>query len=436
MYAFLIGCLTIAVIWILTQWLSRARSKEFIEYLSTALRGIAGGSYHTRLHDFNHRRWNPLFQSVNHMAAAIEGEFAGLSQERDVLQHILHGMTTGVVYINQSGKVQMINESAEMMFRRPAEQWVGREHWVVFRQYNISAAIDNVLLFGTGWQDEIKIRDNLPLQLRLIAIPSAHRNLGDNQTAYDALLLCTDVSNWKRLERLRSEFVANVSHELKTPISAIRGFAETLLDGDVDTETQRTFLQTIFEESNRMALLVSDLLELSKLEAAEKSIQPMPITLGPVLERAARRLQPLAERKGLELTVEKAPELTVWADEDKLLQVLLNLVANAVHYTPAGGKIVVSCDARVDRVKIHVEDTGVGIHADHLERVFERFYRVHKDRSRASGGTGLGLAIVKHIVTEHGGEVGVKSEVGHGSDFWFTLSRVTSDFSETKPRNE
>jgi len=335
----------------------------------------------------------------------------------------LRSMTTGVVYIGANGRVQMVNEAAERMFRRPEQQWLNQEHWSVFRDYNLSAAIDRALLFGTGWQSELKLRDSMTADVRLIAIHTAQRG-NSAKTAYDILLISNDVSEWRRLEVMRSEFVANVSHELKTPIAAIRGFAETLLDGDVDSEFAHSFLQTIYDEAFRMGNLVSDLLELSKLEGAEHTIQPHSIFLTSVIERAETNLKAVAEKHHVSLLMSPCGEVTVWADEEKILQVLLNLVTNAIHYTPEGGEITVWCDVLVDRVKVHVVDSGIGIPATDQTRVFERFYRVDRDRSRATGGTGLGLAIVKHIVSVHGGQVGVFSEIGKGSDFWFTLPRL------------
>lgn len=429
MTGFLLGiALTVAVFAIIWVWRGR-RQRTFWAYVSDALRAIAQGDYQIRLYEVGGRSDNDVVSSINNMTHVIQEHVEQLSQERDVLQHILHSMATGVVYIVSGGHVRMVNEAAERMFRRPAQQWINREHWSVFGHYHLSAAIDNALLFGTTWQSELKLRDNLTIQARLIVIQSARdRSGGDG--GYDALVLFTDVSEWRRLERMRSEFVANVSHELKTPIAAIRGFSETLLDEEVDLATQRSFLQTIYDESQRMTNLVSDLLELSKLEGSERDIQPGRVVLADVIDRGVRQLRPEAEKRQIGLTAQPCGDLTVWGNEDKLLQVVLNLISNAIYYTGEGGQVRLWYDVLIDRVKVHVTDTGIGIPAEHLQRVFERFYRVDRDRSRASGGTGLGLAIVKHIIGAHGGEVGVTSTAGQGSDFWFTLSRLEGALQE------
>ncbi|MDQ0191097.1 PAS domain-containing protein [Alicyclobacillus cycloheptanicus] len=430
MKQFLLGAF-IAVVIMGLLWLWRAKKRrEFWNYVSDALRAISKGNYQVRLYNTEGKSDGDVVASVNEMARVIEEQVQQLSQERDVLRHILHSMTTGVVYIASGGKVTAVNEAAERMFRRPAEQWRNREHTAAFGHYHLSAAIDNALLFGTDWHSELKLRDNLTVDVRLIVIPTSRERVGD--TAYDVLVLLNDVSEWKRLERMRSEFVANVSHELKTPIAAIRGFAETLLDGDVDAETQQSFLRTIYDESNRMSNLVTDLLELSKLEGAEHLIQPGRVVLQEIVEQAVHRLRPEAEKHQVTLEAEPSGDLTVWGSAERLLQVFLNLLSNAIYYTPSGGKVTVWTDVLVDRVKVHVTDTGIGIPEADQERVFERFYRVDRARSRASGGTGLGLAIVKHIINAHGGQVGVSSEVGRGSDFWFTLSRLEGALQEVQ----
>lgn len=431
MESFLIGLVIGLIIGGLVVFFRSKQSRAMWQYVSKVLDSIATGQYDTRLYDSDGTTHATVVASVNNMAQSVEDEVVSLRHERDVLQHILRSMTTGVVYIGANGRVQMVNEAAERMFRRPAEQWLNQEHWTVFRDYNLSAAIDRALLFGTGWQNELKLRENLTAEVELIAMQTTQR-LNGSKTAYDILVISNDVSDWHRLELMRSEFVANVSHELKTPISAIRGFAETLLDGDVDPETTTSFLQTMYDEAFRMGNLVSDLLELSKLEGQENAIQPSSIDLGAVIERAETNLQGVAEKHQITLNVTPCGAVTVWADEEKILQVLLNLLTNAIHYTPGGGDITVWCDVLVDRVKVHVVDSGIGIPETDQARVFERFYRVDRDRSRATGGTGLGLAIVKHIVSVHGGQVGVSSEVGKGSDFWFTLPRLEGNMTQNR----
>ncbi|MCL6443295.1 MAG: PAS domain-containing protein [Alicyclobacillus sp.] len=365
--------------------------------------------------------------ALRRMADAISRRFDAVSHERDVLQHMLHAMTTGLVFVRSDGRIAMVNEAAERMFRRPRAQWIGREHWAVFRNYDLCVAIDHALTAGADWQRELHLFEDFVAAVRVAAIrPSSRGTDTSPGTAepFAALILCNDISEWRRLEKMRSDFVANVSHELKTPIAAIRGFAETLLEGDVEPALAEQFLRTIHTESLRMGRLVADLLELSRLEGEAGGLQFAPVELASVAHMALQNLQADAERRRIQIHVDLTDSPAVWADADKLLQVFLNLLANAIQYTPEGGRIDIFCDTLIDQVKVHVKDTGIGIPPADQARVFERFYRVDRDRSRSSGGTGLGLAIVKHIIGAHGGQVGVTSVPGLGSDFWFTLSRL------------
>ncbi|MDP9728631.1 sensor histidine kinase [Alicyclobacillus tolerans] len=422
MLAFFAGMVTPLIVF----GIRRRWGKYFMEYLQDSLDAFGNGDYSLRMYEYLRRGFNrEIANSFNQMTSRIETVVDELSAERDVLEHILHNMTTGIIYITRGGTIEMVNEAAQLMFRKPLEHWTKQDHWSLFRNYHLGAAIDNALLFGTPWQSELNLRDTQTVLIRLVPVPSKSKTAMHGEVAFDVLMLCNDVTEFRRLERMRSEFVANVSHELKTPIAAIRGFAETLLDDEAPAEVQKQFLQTIYDESNRMNALVSDLLELSRLEAEEHRIQLLAVPLMDVVERALDRLTQVALARQIQLELEPFEPVNVWAEDDLLLQVFLNLMSNAIHYTPSGGKVTIRCEILVDRVKVHVIDTGIGIAPEHLDRLFERFYRVNRDRSRASGGTGLGLSIVKHIVTALGGEVGVESEVGKGSDFWFTLSRMS-----------
>lgn len=404
-------------------WLWGRHHLEMTHQLEDSLRALAEGRYQTRIvARRNPQEYAKIVDEFNEMARRLENQFITVANERDVLRHILKSMTTGVVYISNRGRITMVNEAAERLFMRPNDQWIGHDHWSVFRQYPISGFIEETSVENQPKHKEIELAEGriLDIQLTPVASPqAAYFTIPRN----DVLMICNDVSEWYRLERMRTEFVANVSHELKTPVAAIRGFAETLLDGVEDPEVNRHFLQTIYDEAYRMGNLVSDLLELSKLEGTKQPVQPDEVSLMGVVERAIDRVAQEAQRKSIQLTLE-AMEATVWADEDKLLQVLLNLLTNAVNYTPENGSIRVWKEDLLEKVKVHIVDTGMGIAPEHQGRVFERFYRVSRDRSRSTGGTGLGLAIVKHIIGAHGGQVGVNSRVGAGSDFWFTLPKL------------
>lgn len=241
-------------------------------------------------------------------------------------------------------------------------------------------------------------------------------------SACEYLLVLRDLTELRRLERVRRDFVANVSHELRTPLTSVKAMAETLLDGAInDPDVAPRFLQTIIRESDRLVRLSADLLDLSRVEAL--GIEKKPIDLAALVAEVAARLASQAEKADITFTNTLRATLIVPADRDEMAQVLVNLLDNAIAYTPRGGHVTLSVQETPDAVTISVADTGIGILSHDIPRLFERFYRADKARSRASGGTGLGLSIVKHIVENHGGTVEVESEYNKGSIFSFTLPK-------------
>jgi two-component system phosphate regulon sensor histidine kinase PhoR len=232
--------------------------------------------------------------------------------------------------------------------------------------------------------------------------------------------LASDIARLRKLERVRSEFLGNVSHELRTPIFALQGFLETLLDGALDDPSvNREFLEKAHRQSERLNALLNDLIEISRIESGEMQMSLRYFPVWEFLEQVVEEMRPQGKKRGVavELAGIQDPGLQVYGDRDRMKQVMVNLIDNGVKYTEAGGSVRVSAEASEGTVVVRVADTGVGIRPEHLGRIFERFYRVDKDRSRQVGGTGLGLAIVKHIVEAHGGKIEVTSEVGRGSLF-------------------
>jgi len=234
------------------------------------------------------------------------------------------------------------------------------------------------------------------------------------------LVVAHDVTDAKRLEALRRDFVANVSHELRTPMASIRAMAETLREGAIgDPEVSDRFLDTILKEADRLTRISDDLLTLSDAETKPPELRTVSLT--ELCGRIRKRLLPQANQAGISIALETEPDVRVLADEDRIEQVLVNLVDNAIKYTPAGGHVAIRLARVGDSVEMSVSDTGIGILQEHLPRIFERFYRADKARSRQSGGTGLGLSIVKNIVESHGGSVSVRSEYTRGSTFTVSL---------------
>jgi two-component system phosphate regulon sensor histidine kinase PhoR len=274
---------------------------------------------------------------------------------------------------------------------------------------------------------ELELSGLRPMRLLVHAVPLSDPG--------GLLAVFVDVTDIRRLERVRTDFVANVSHELRTPITAIRGYAETLRAGALkDPTVAANMVEIIFRQSERLSQLVEDLLDLSRLEAKERQLAAEPVALLEAANRASEVVRPKADSKGISLVIRVPADLKATGDERALEQVLLNLLDNAVKYMTGGGKVEVIGREENGECVLEVRDTGAGIEAKHLPRIFERFYRIDKGRSRDMGGTGLGLSIVKHLVAAMKGQVTVDSKPGAGSTFRVKLPRAAGSISAAPER--
>jgi two-component system phosphate regulon sensor histidine kinase PhoR len=257
----------------------------------------------------------------------------------------------------------------------------------------------------------------------LANVASTAEETANDSTARGAVIVLHDISELRRLERVRRDFVANVSHEFKTPLTAIQGFSETLLAGALDDQqNNRKFVEIIRDQSFRLARLTDDLLKLARIEAGKLDLESHSVAAGALIESCVEATRMEAYRKQLTVSVETPPDLPpLDGDQNGLREVLQNLLDNAVHYTPPGGHITLRAERQEHLAIVSVEDTGIGIPQAEHDRIFERFYRVDAARSREAGGTGLGLSIAKHTVEAYGGRIWVESEVGAGSAFRFTV---------------
>jgi two-component system phosphate regulon sensor histidine kinase PhoR len=360
-----------------------------------------------------------LGHAINAMAESLEVQMTRIRQNESQLESVLDNMINGVMMIDPNGRILLMSRRAEEILGFSARELVGRNYAEAKQQYELSQLIQEALSSREHIREEITFYfpEERLLELNLVPIH------GENNEFSGLLLVLQDVTAIRRLERMRSEFVANVSHELKTPIAAVKGFAETLLSGAVnDEETARSFLQIIFDESDRLNRLIGDILALSKIESKRVPMYFSPVELDSFMMKTVKMLETEAARKSIILDLQIEQGLYVEADEDRLRQIMMNVVANGINYTPEGGKVsvhIASIDE--DHIRIKISDTGIGIPKKDLPRIFERFYRVDKARSRSSGGTGLGLSIVKHLVELHKGTISVTSEVGLGSTFIIEL---------------
>jgi two-component system phosphate regulon sensor histidine kinase PhoR len=350
--------------------------------------------------------------SLKSLSAELESTVATLAAERSRFEAVLESMDEGVVAVDEAQQLTMINRAALALLSLSTEHGGS----TLAERIPIPSLHELVqqALAGHPERREFETRSTPPRQVLAYASPLRSRQ--------GAVVVMHDVTEIRRLERIRRDFVANVSHELRTPVSIIRANAETLLDGAIEKpDIARRFLEAQLRSADRLSALVADLLEISRIEAGTYEVNPDVVGLAAMVEHTIDSVEQLAQEKGITITSDVAEDMTVWADQQALEQVLLNLVDNAVKYTPAGGKIVVRGKRLGETIRIEVEDNGPGIEARHRTRVFERFYRVDKGRSREVGGTGLGLAIVKHLAEAMEGQVGVAPAEPHGSIFWVHL---------------
>ncbi|MEX2159669.1 MAG: ATP-binding protein [Dehalococcoidia bacterium] len=361
-----------------------------------------------------------LSAAFNELVAALGARLEGAAQERSRLESVLNSSIDAVLAVDQEGTISYANAAAEALFQKPHDELVGTAFgWVVPDEQAI-AALRSSREDGKA-QSLISERPNHQY-LQVVTTPIA----GGGEWA--ALAVFHDVSDVKRTEQVRRDFVANVSHELRTPLAAIKSLIETLEAGALDEpETAKDFLARANQEVDRLVRLVEELLELSKIESGDVPLEREPVALADVIDGAVDRLLPQARAKHVELSYEANDLPIVLGDPDRLERVLANLLLNALKFTPEGGSIRVRAIAEDDSVVVSVADTGAGIAAEDVSRVFERFYKV--DRARGSGGTGLGLAIVKHMVEAHGGRVAVVSEEGQGATFTFTIPIAPTSLS-------
>jgi two-component system phosphate regulon sensor histidine kinase PhoR len=344
-------------------------------------------------------------------------------EDESRLTSVLENMIDGVIMIDRDANLVLVNRAAEQIAGFSVSGLLGRHVFALQPLHVLHSLIERCMTGNERIRDEIALYlpEERIVEVNLIPIVLA------NGVGGGILMILHDVTSIRRLERIRSEFVANVSHELKTPISSVKGFAETLLAGAMDDpETAKTFLQIIYEESERLNRLIGDLLELSKIESRLVPLRLAPVDLHELIGKTMEAMGNQAANKHIALSMAVDRDLYIEADEDRLRQILINLLSNGISYTPEGGRVCVKAfpvgdGPEEEKVQIVVSDTGIGIPKEDLTRIFERFYKVDKARSRSSGGTGLGLSIVKHLVDLHGGTIHVDSVVGVETSFTIEL---------------
>lgn len=408
----LVGIVTL----VLAYWFARRITRP-VASLTEAARGLANGEYGTRVRVQARDELGTLGDAFNRMSVELSQRVARMRTDQELLETVLGGMVEGVIAVDSQERVLFANAAARMLLNLPSASLANRHLWELVRFTAVQQAVQEAFQNDQAYRSEFEVpggnRRTLALTAsRLPGMPSP-----------GAVLVVHDVSELRRLEGLRRDFVANVSHELKTPLSSIKAYAETLLAGALDDpEHNVAFVRQIEEQSDRLHQLIVDLLSLARIESGKEAFDIVPINLARLIEASLSQHQPAALSRDIHLTSGGADrQQWVMADEEGLRAILNNLIDNAIKYTPQGGRVTVRWSDEGATGLIEVEDTGIGISSQDQARIFERFYRADKARSREVGGTGLGLSIVKHLTQALSGTVSLTSELGRGSRFQVRL---------------
>ncbi|MED3749634.1 two-component system histidine kinase PnpS [Geobacillus stearothermophilus] len=386
-----------------------------IEAATKAAFELEKGNYAARVPEGEYKEAGMLVRSINRLARNLQEMSRAREIQTERLHTLIENVGSALLFIDHRGHVHLLNRTFQTYFHLEPSACLYRPYADVLPYRDVVRLIDDIFITETPIRRQMQL--TVGLERKHFDVYGAPI-IGTNAEWKGIVVVFHDITELKRLEQIRKDFVANVSHELKTPVTSIRGFAETLLDGAMKDEAAlEHFLTIILKESERLQTLVEELLDLSKIEQQGFRLNMEDVDVAQVMVEAVAVFRKQAAEKGIDLRAEAPSGLTIRGDRNRLKQILLNLLANALAYTPERGNVAVWAEETDGEVLIHVKDTGIGIEEHEIPRIFERFYRVDKARSRNSGGTGLGLSIVKHLVEAHRGYITVTSEVGRGTEF-------------------
>jgi two-component system phosphate regulon sensor histidine kinase PhoR len=409
----LVGLLTAALL----SWLASRTLGARLTEIAMVAQHLSAGDLSWRVRDGQRDEFGELGRALDGAIEGLGQRITDLARDRARMEAILGGMVEGVLVVGTQGQVQLVNDAARRMLRLD-DSAIGRRYVELIRHPDIAAQLEQVLAGGTPGGVELSLGRDQSQTLITRAAPV----LAAGQTG--AVLVLHDITDLRRADRIRRDFVANVSHELRTPLTAIRGYVEALLDAPPKPVETRKFLEIIARHSARMERLVKDLLRLARLDAGQEGLETAPCSVETLFAGVIADLTPAMDARGQSVEVHVAPDAaTVGGDPAKLHDVLRNLVENASNYSPEKSRIILTARSDETHVLLDVADSGPGIPVADLTRVFERFYRVDKDRSRESGGTGLGLSIVRHLVELHGGDVQAINRPEGGAIFRIRLPK-------------
>lgn len=382
---------------------------------TSVMEQLVKGNYKIRAYEnFSHDAGS-LANSINQLARNLQDLNRQEKMQGRQLRTVIDNMESAVMLLDEKGYVHLVNRKFITLFGETESSYIGNLYYDVMKQEKVYQAVQEAFLYEQNVKDSITLGSLS--ERRYVEIVGAPI-FTESKDLRGVVLVFHDITDLKRVEQMRKDFVANVSHELKTPITSIKGFAETMLDEQMDDpQIQNKFLRIIYNESDRLQALVHDLLELSKLEKEEMKLRMKKVQITHILDDIIAIIEAQANKKAIAFHVKIDQNIMIYVDPDRLKQVVANLLYNAINYTPNNGQVTLTVKEENGLVEISVEDDGMGIPSEMCDRIFERFYRVDKARSRNTGGTGLGLAIVKHIVEAHDGSIKVESIEEQGSKF-------------------
>lgn len=420
------GAIGVAILVVLlSYWLSNSFTTPLGEMMVMAER-MASDDLEHRLPVERNDEIGDLSKSLNNLAVKLKGRIDELRSEKAKADLILDNMAEGILLISSNGEVVLTNPAIERIFNVKSVDIIGYPVIHSIHSFDLDHAIQESIVSGKEVVDEIDLQAPFR-QLRIRMMPIIN-GMGERQT----LAVIRDITRPKQVERLRKDFVANISHELKTPLTGLKLLSETLLRSiETDPTSSKVFIKRLDKELSTLIGMVRKLIDLSKIETQQEGAVKEPSDLGELVREVGSSFFQLAANKGLTLSLHIPENLPlISADKDQLLTLIRNLVDNAIRYTPCGGTIDVMLEANDSHINLIVSDNGIGLAKREIPRIFERFYRVDKARSRETGGTGLGLSIVKHIAENHSANVSVDSSLGIGTTF--TIDFPTGPESETE----
>lgn len=405
-----------------------SRYTKPIESVTNVAIELAKGNYRARTSEDSRDETGRLSSSINILARNLQETVKAKEMQQDRLSTLIENMGSGLILVDSRGYINLINRGYKDIFKVNPADYLYQLYYDVIEHKEISKIIEEIFMTEQKVTKQIMLPITIERRyFEIYGVPI----IGTNNVWRGVLLVFHDITELVKLEQMRKDFVANVSHELNTPITSIKGFSETLLDGAMnDQVTLEAFLSIILKESDRLQTLIKDLLDLSKIEQQGFQLSIQKFDLVPTMNHVITILKGKAEEKEIKLALfAESDHVYMEGDIYRLKQVFINLINNAIGYSTPKGTVSITIEQRDKKIRIHVKDSGIGIDKNEISRIFERFYRVDRARSRNSGGTGLGLAIVKHLVEAHKGKITVKSEVGKGSEF-------TIEFYQTFPFNQ